>query len=324
MKNNRQLLKDMDLTQPETQAENCSLCGEFPDDLTVNTGREQHFPAAFYKLTPVGIPCPGQGQWVGSQFRRCPNCGMYFDWGDYPQMYGSGNCDEERLIRLSARASRLLNNLFPPDPKAPPDLGDVGEYFEALPLDLLLRALGSRVGTVPNIVTPFVPNLVHLLCQSDDTSVGNSIKSLLGAYVSGSPERAAEIEAAQAQYAFIILKKHFARAGAVIKHNDLPTSWFSFGWLFYLNIGEFVRQGSHPTMLTELLAELVDFIRAFSGEYFTDNLFVLLEKFIEQDPPYSLLKPHLPAQALAKISEMKEMLRQRHEDYQRRLDEMYY
>ena len=185
----------MDLTQSETQAENCSLCGEIPDDLTVNTGRGEDFPTAFYKLTPVGIPCPGQGQWVGSQFRRCPNCSTYFDWGDYPQVYGSGNCDEERLIRLSARASRLLNNLFPPDPNAPPDPGDVGEYFEALPLDLLLRALSSHVGTVPNIVTPFVPNLVRLLGESDDTSVRNSIRSLLGNYASSSPERAKEIEA---------------------------------------------------------------------------------------------------------------------------------
>ncbi len=317
MENISRLLKDMDLTQPKTQAENCSLCGELPDDLTVNTGREEHVPAAFYKLTPVGNACPGQGQSVGSQFRRCPNCNSYFDWADYPQMYGSGNCDEERLIRLPARASRLLNNLFPPDPKTPPDPGDVSEYFEALPWDLLLRALSSQVGTVPNIVTPFVPNLVRLLGECEYTSVGR----LLGAYLSGSPERAAEIEATQAQYAFIIMKKHFARAGAVIKHNDLPTSWFSFSWLFYNNIVEFVRQGSHSTMLTELLAELVAFIQAFSGKYFTDNLYELLGRF---DPPHSWLEPYLPAPALSKISEMQERRRQEWEDYQRRCDEMYY
>lgn len=315
MKNDSQLLEDMNSMQPETQAENCSLCGELPDDLTVNTGREEYFPAAFSKLIPVGVPWPGQGQWVGSQLRRCPNCGAFFVWGDYPQMYGSGNCDEERLSRFSARASRLLNNLFPPDPKATPDPGDVGEYFEVLPLDLLLRALSNQVGTAPNIVTPFVPNLARLLGTCEDTSVGR----LLGAYLSGSPERAKEIEAAQ--YAYIILKKHFARAGAVIKHHDLPTSWWSFSSLFYDNISDFVRQGSHPTMLTELLAELVDFIEAFSGEYFTDNLYELLGRF---DSPYSQLEPYLPAPALAKIGEMQERRRQEWEDYQRRCDEMYY
>ena len=74
-------------------------------------------------------------------------------------------------------------------------------------------------------------------------------------------------------------------------------------------------------MLTELLAELVDFIRAFSGEYFTDNLFELLGRF---DPPHSWLEQYLPAPALAKISEMQEMRRQQREDDQRRCDEMYY
>src|SRR4051794_36976638 len=99
--NNSHLSKDMDATQPETQFENCPLCGELPDDLTVNTGRDEYFPTAFDKLIRVGIPSPGQGQLVGSQLYRCPACGMYFDWDDYPQVYGSGNCDEERLQRLS-------------------------------------------------------------------------------------------------------------------------------------------------------------------------------------------------------------------------------
>jgi hypothetical protein len=311
----------MNVTPPEIQAENCSLCGELPDDLTVNTGREQKFPAAFYKLTPVGTPRPGRGQWVGSQLHRCPDCGTYFDWGDYPQVYGSGNCDEERLIRLSPRASRLLNNLFFPDPKVPPDSGDVGQYFEALSPDLLLRGLSSQAGTSPNIVTPFVPHLMRLLCESDDTSVRNSIGSLLGDYVSDSWERAKEIETAQALHAFTILEKHFARADAVIKHDGLPTSWFSFSWLFYVNISEFLRQGSHSATLTELLAELVAFTQACSGKYFTDNLFELLERF---DPPNSWLKPYLPAQALAKISELDETRWQRQEDDRRRADEMYY
>lgn len=307
--------------QPETKAENCPLCGGLPDDLTVNTGREERFPAAFYELTTVGIPCPSQGQWVGSQLHRCPSCGTYFDWGDYPQVYGSGNCDEERLTRLPAKASRLLDNLFAPVPKTPSAPGDVGEYFEALPPGMLLCALRSRVGTVPNIVTPFVPNLVSLLGKSGDPSERNSIRVLLGAYASSSPERAKAVEAAQASYAFTILKTHLARVGAVIKHGDLPTSWFSFGMRFYDNISEFVWQGSHPKMLTELLAELVDFIQAFSGEYFTDNLYELLGRF---DPPHSWLKQYLPAPALAKIDEMQERRTQEWEDYQRRCDEMYY
>jgi hypothetical protein len=86
---NKPPLKTMDSTPPETQSEICPLCGELPDGLTVNTGREERFPAAFHKLTPVGSLSTSQGQLVGSQLHRCPDCGTYFDWGDYPQVYGS-------------------------------------------------------------------------------------------------------------------------------------------------------------------------------------------------------------------------------------------
>ncbi|HYP43378.1 MAG TPA: hypothetical protein VEQ18_05090, partial [Candidatus Nitrosocosmicus sp.] len=96
----------MALTQPEIQSENCPLCGELPDKLTVNTGREEKFPAAASELIPAGARFTGQGQF--SQFRRCPGCDAYFLWEEYPQMYGSGNNDEERLSRFSAKASSLL------------------------------------------------------------------------------------------------------------------------------------------------------------------------------------------------------------------------
>lgn len=97
----------MDPTQPGTKVERCSLCGGLPDDLMVNTGREQYFPDAFYQLARLG------GR-LTEPFRRCPEYGTYFHWIALPQTYGSGNCDEERSIRLSARVSRLLDHLFPP------------------------------------------------------------------------------------------------------------------------------------------------------------------------------------------------------------------
>jgi len=112
-----------------------------------------------------------------------------------------------------------------------------------------------------------------------------------------------------------------ARAGAEIKKTGLLTSWYDFSWLFYRNVDDFMRQESHATVLTELLAELVDFAQAFSGKFFTDNLFELLERF---DPPHSWLKPYLPAPALAEIGEMEEIRRRREEDDRRQLDEMYY
>ena len=258
--------------RPENQAEMCALCGELPDDLTVNTGRDERFPAAFDALTPVGIPSPGQGQWVGSQFRRCPNCGAFFDWGDAPQMYGSGNEDEERLVRLPATASRLLNTLFQLDPRAPPDPGAVSVYFQDLPLDLLLRALGSQVRTAPNILTPFVPGLARLLEVSEDAGIAR----LLGAYLARIPEPAEEIEAAQARYAQIILGKHVARAGLALRNTGLPANWSGFGVEFRDTLAALAEQGAPSPMMRKLLAELVEFIRAFSGNRPSDKLTELI------------------------------------------------
>jgi hypothetical protein len=310
----------MDLTQPEIQSETCSLCGELPDKLTVNTGREGEFPAAFHKLIPVDTQFTGQGQF--SQFRSCPDCNAYFVWEEYPQMYGSGNNAEECLTRFSAKASLLLNNLFASEPKALLDPADVGEYFEAITLYLLLEMLQSRVSEAPDIVTPFVPKLVRLLGKFGDSWVNHPLTSLLKNYAAGSLKQAADVEAAQAQYAFSILEKHFARAGAVVKHSSAPTDWSHFCLLFYLNANEVLEnEMRHAELLIGLLAELVDFIQAFSGERFTKNLYDVLYDFHHRN----WLEPYLPESARLKIWVMEEM-KSEDDDYdeQIRLGQMYY
>jgi hypothetical protein len=156
--------------------ETCSLCSSLPDDLTVNTGREEHLPGVCNKL--IGMD-------YRAELRRCPCCGTYFNWIDMSSWTGSGINDEERLVRLSTRVSQLLDKLFSSDSKDHPGLNDVGEYFETVPLDLLLKALNSA----PEIAAPFVPNLVRLLAKNNDTSTW----CLLQGYVRNKPERAEHI-----------------------------------------------------------------------------------------------------------------------------------
>jgi hypothetical protein len=130
-------------------------------------------------------------------------------------------------------------------------------------------------------------------------------------------------EAAQSQYAYLILKKHFARIGAEIEHDETPTSWWSFSrWLFCGNVERLLRDGSHSAMLRELLAETIGFTQAFSGEHFTYNLFVLLENMIESQKLRDLLKPLLPPQA--KMDEIMEHYWRDRDDARRRADEGYY
>jgi hypothetical protein len=134
----------------------------------------------------------------------------------------------------------------------------------------------------------------------------------------------ARSEAARAQYGYLILRKHFARVGAEIKHDELPASWFGFVWLFCVNLDRLLREGSHSAMLRELLAEEVRFTQAFSGKYFIDELYELLKRVIEDQKPCALLEPLLPPEARTRMDEMKEMLWRERDDDRRRADEGYY
>ena len=160
----------------------CSLCSSLPDDITVNTGREEYFPNAFDQLI-------GMDSDYRSEFRCCPGCRTYFNWIDMPQMYGSGNNDEERLVRLSREKSRLLDKLFSTDLSFRPTPVEVDEYISTLPLDLLVPALRFRLQHAPEVVAHFVPRLVRLLGKSNDSTLWG----LLNIYVSDNPDRAEEI-----------------------------------------------------------------------------------------------------------------------------------
>ncbi len=131
-------------------------------------------------------------------------------------------------------------------------------------------------------------------------------------------------EAVQAQYAFVVLKKHFARADLEIKNNNFPVTLYGFNWTLYLNIEMFICKREHSAMLRELLAELVEFVDAIAGEYFAYHLLEMLEKFIDRDPTRALILPLLPPKALEQMDEMKEMMARNHEEYMRRLDQMSY
>ncbi|HQU81991.1 MAG TPA: hypothetical protein PKY59_02640 [Pyrinomonadaceae bacterium] len=127
--------------------------------------------------------------------------------------------------------------------------------------------------------------------------------------------KAERSEKEKAEYAFLILKKHFALNGLKVKERETPFSWNSFGWDLYLNIDRLVSERSYETMLKNLLAEIVDFCEAATGEYFAYTLKVLFEKFINQDLPRRNFKPLLPQKALVVFDEINRMLDDEHERY---------
>lgn len=131
-------------------------------------------------------------------------------------------------------------------------------------------------------------------------------------------------EKENAEYALLILKKHFALDGLKLRESDPPFSWNSFGWTLYLNIHEFVSNRERQPMLTNLLAELTDFCEAATGEFFAYTLKVLFEKFIDRDPPRSKFVSLLPEKAVAQFVQIEQMLDDDHERYLEILNQQGY
>jgi hypothetical protein len=86
----------------------CTVCSSLPEDFTVNTGREERFPSAFSQL----VHMTGDND---TALYRCPACHTFYEWINMPQFYGSGNCDEERLVRQTPENSRELDHSFSAD-----------------------------------------------------------------------------------------------------------------------------------------------------------------------------------------------------------------
>jgi hypothetical protein len=157
----------------------CSVCYSLPDDITVNTGREEYFPAAFSQLI-------GMDNEYRAEFRYCPGCRIVFNWIDMSQMYGSGNNDEERLVRLSPEKSRLLDKLFNMNTEYQHTSTEIEEYIGSLSIDLLVPALRFNLYQNHRLISPFVPSLLQLLGKNNDSALWD----LLRAYVSDNPDRA--------------------------------------------------------------------------------------------------------------------------------------
>lgn len=131
-------------------------------------------------------------------------------------------------------------------------------------------------------------------------------------------------EAAQVQYAFIIMKKHFARENIELKESEIPQKWWQFYLDFHTNVAEFVRGRTRGAILKNLFAEVIDFSDSIGDEFSAYRVFKIFENFIDRDPPYSKIAPLLPAAFFEKTREIDEIQTSNHEEYMERLNQMGY
>lgn len=127
-----------------------------------------------------------------------------------------------------------------------------------------------------------------------------------------------------AQYAYLVMNKHFARAGIALRKTDVPVTLSSFGTEFYMNVDNVLRKSEHALMLRIFFVELTDFYEAFSGEFFAYNLLGFLKNFIDRDPPRSFITPLLPSKALARFGDIEQAMDDDHERYLEILNQQGY
>lgn len=152
----------------------CSFCGPIGDGATANTGRGEYFEAPITKLTRHDLG-------DRDDLRECPACGAFFRYDTYEAQTGSGNNDEDTLVRLDAPTTATLRELV--HRKAPP-AEDAGAKLFALPH--LARDLAARA--VQRDAELYAAMMPWMLGHSSDPWALTFVKD----YAS-TPERAAHI-----------------------------------------------------------------------------------------------------------------------------------
>lgn len=146
----------------------CSVCGSLPEELTVNYGREERYPEAYYKLIGVGA--------TAASYRLCPECKTYFFCVDEPQEYGSGNNASETITRFSAEQSRYLETLLNATEFYNPNAGEAEQVLNSIPRHQLIFALYGLPQRSPKAFEQFIIAIVKELSKQDDVHWWNLVK----------------------------------------------------------------------------------------------------------------------------------------------------
>lgn len=134
----------------------CPACGALPKHLSANTGREQWLPSEAGALEQLDLS-------RDLDLRRCKVCRALFVWGDHPQLYGSGNLDEETLDRLSVEQTQTVE-LFLSGAPGPEVNTLVAAAFNQLDEEVLMLLLNRLHRTRPDqyerLISQFVTRLL--------------------------------------------------------------------------------------------------------------------------------------------------------------------
>lgn len=165
-----------------SSGDTCPLCGELADRIVAQTGYGDYLPDAAYKLKKEELS-------FSCDVRRCPECDGIFIWEDHPQYYGSGNLDEEWLIRLDDTKAALVRSLL----DLPEDAASVRNLvtlaFQLLEQDWIREILSRICYRNTERFPDALPAIVDRFLTTDDFSLSGVISN----YCYVRPQKKAEV-----------------------------------------------------------------------------------------------------------------------------------
>jgi hypothetical protein len=155
------------------EEQSCEVCSQIPDDLLVNTGRDDTFPPEVRRLTVLNLD-------NSNDLYECPGCKALFEWEDLPQYYGSGNNAEERLTRLNPEQELMARALLDPAPEAGNGSEFLNRAFATLSYDLVTTLLRYAANRHKQAFSAFIGPLVAQLIAEGNGTIFSIISTYCG------------------------------------------------------------------------------------------------------------------------------------------------
>jgi hypothetical protein len=174
--------KMADTSSNHSNLQPCEMCSVIPSDLWANTGRGETLAPELGRLVRLDLD-------RSDDLYECPGCGALFEWQDLPQNYGSGNCDEERLTRLTPEQALTARALLDTNPEERDGEQLLTLAFQILSHDIVYNILRYTAVRHKQAFSGFVrPLVARLMAQSH-----GGLFDVISSYCDRNQERLTEV-----------------------------------------------------------------------------------------------------------------------------------
>jgi len=167
------------MNHPDSQA--CEACSSIPSELWAQTGRGESLYPKIEQLVHLDLD-------NRNDLYVCPVCEAIFEWEDFTQLSGSGNNDEERVLRLGPEQAAVVRELLDPDPRERDGEALLERAFRLLSDAIVYNVLRYRARHEGEAFVGLVHPIVARLMEGD-----GSLSDIVTTYCSYNRGRIAEV-----------------------------------------------------------------------------------------------------------------------------------